>query len=179
LPEGTPIELWVQDEARIGQKNGRVRQWARKGTRPRQPSDQRYENAYIFGAACPARDIGAALVMPYADTAAMSEHLTEISRCVAAKAHAIVLTDGAGWHKSAELEVPKNLSLLLLPAYSPELNPQENIWQFLRDNYLSTLVFDSYEAIVEHACEAWNKLTAETGRIASITSRDWLVVNGC
>jgi transposase len=178
LPEGTPIELWVQDEARIGQKNGRVRQWARKGTRPRQPADQRYENAYIFGAVCPARDVGAALVMPYADTAAMSEHLAEIGRCVAEKAHAIVLTDGAGWHKSTALEIPNNLTLLRIPPYSPELNPQENIWQFLRDNYLSTLVFDSYEAIVRRCCEAWNKLTAEAGRIASIASRDWLVVNG-
>lgn len=168
----------MQDEARIGQKNGRVRLWARRGTRPRQPADQRYANAYIFGAVCPARDVGAALVMPYADTAAMSAHLAEISRNVAAEAHAIVLTDGAGWHKSAELKIPNNLTLLFLPPYSPELNPQENIWQFLRDNYLSTLVFDSYEAIVGGACKAWNKLTAETGRIASIATRDWLVVNG-
>jgi hypothetical protein len=60
-----------KDEARIGQKNGRVRQWARRGSRPRQPADQRYENAYLFGAICPARGTGAALALPYADTFAM------------------------------------------------------------------------------------------------------------
>ena len=68
----TPIEIWFQDEARIGQKNGLVRQWARRGTRPRQPADQRYESAYLFGAICPARGIGAALALPYADTHACS-----------------------------------------------------------------------------------------------------------
>jgi hypothetical protein len=50
LPETTPIEIWFQDEARIGQKNGQVGQWAKRGTRPRQPADQRYDNAYLFGA---------------------------------------------------------------------------------------------------------------------------------
>src|SRR5262249_4413633 len=68
LPETTPVEIWFEDEARIGQKNGQVRQWARRGTRPRQPADQRYDNAYLFGAICPARGIGAALALPYADT---------------------------------------------------------------------------------------------------------------
>jgi Protein of unknown function (DUF4236) len=71
VPETTPIEIWFQDEARIGQKNGQVRQWARRGTRPRQPADQRYDNAYLFGAICPARGVGAALALPCADTEAM------------------------------------------------------------------------------------------------------------
>ena len=87
MPEGTPIEIWFQDEARIGQKNGLVRQWARHGTRPRQPADQRYENAYLFGAICPARGEGAALALPFADTEAMQLHLEEIAANVAAGAH--------------------------------------------------------------------------------------------
>nr|CCD32288.1 Putative transposase [Methylocystis sp. SC2] len=66
-----------KDEARIGQKNGIVRQWARRGTRPRQPADQRYENAYLFGAICPAKGKGAALALPYADTNMMQLHLNE------------------------------------------------------------------------------------------------------
>ena len=68
LPPGTPVEIWFQDEARVGQKNGLVYQWAERGSRPRQPKDQRYASAYIFGAVCPARDEGAALVLPRADT---------------------------------------------------------------------------------------------------------------
>ncbi len=125
----------------MGQKNGLVYQWAPKGSRPTQPKDQRYETAYIFGAVCPARDEGAALVLPRADTEAMQRHLEEISRTVAIGAHAVVVTDNAGWHTTRAIDIPANLSLLFLPPYSPELNPQENIWQFLRQNYLSSRVF--------------------------------------
>ena len=71
MPETTPIEIWFEDEARVGQKNGQVRQWAKRGTRPRQPADQRYENAYLFGAICPALGVGAALALPRADTEGM------------------------------------------------------------------------------------------------------------
>ncbi len=79
LPPDAPVEIWFQDEARVGHKNGRVRQWARRGSRPRQPADQRYEGAYLFGAVCPARGTGAALALPYADTEAMQLHLDETS----------------------------------------------------------------------------------------------------
>jgi len=173
LPPGTPIEIWFQDEARIGQKNKQACQWARKGARPRQPADQRYESAYIFGAVCAARDKGAALVMPYADARAMQQHLGEISRCVAKGAHAVVLMDGAGWHKAGALKAPENLTIMFIPPYAPELNPVENIWQFLRQNYLSNRVFETYEDILDACCKAWNALTAETGRITSIAKREW------
>ena len=172
---GTVIEIWFQDEARVGQKNGLVYQWAIKGSRPRQPKDQRYASAYIFGAVCPARDTGVALIMPYADTAAMQHHLDEISRCVCPKAHAVLIMDGAGWHKASDLKIPKNLTVMFIPPYSPELNPVENIWQFLRQTYLSNQIFEDYEAIVDSCCNAWNRLIAETGRITSIASRKWAV----
>ena len=83
LPSGKPIEIWFRDEMRIGQKNGTTRLWARQGTRPRQPADQRYANACIFGAICPERGVGAALVRPCCDTVAMQAHLNEISVNVA------------------------------------------------------------------------------------------------
>ena len=128
------MEIWFQDEMRVGQKNGLVRQWARRGSRPRHPADQRYESAYLFGAICPARGTGAALALPYADTEAMQLHLEEISRAVARRAHAVLLLDRAGWHTTANLLVPKNLTLILLPSRAPELNPVENIWQYLRQS---------------------------------------------
>ena len=167
------MEIWFQDEMRLGQKNGIVRQWARRGTRPRQPADQRYESAYLFGAICPARGTGAALTMPYADTEAMQLHLEEISRAVARGAHAVLLLDRAGWHTTAHLIIPKNLTLIFLPSRAPELNPVENIWQYLRQTWLSARVFDTYEAVVEAACEAWNKLLAQPATITSIGMRDW------
>jgi hypothetical protein len=79
LAPATPIEVWFQDEMRVGQKNGQVYQWAKKGTRPRQPKDQRYENAYLFGAVCPGRNTGIAAIMPHADTEAMQKHVDEIN----------------------------------------------------------------------------------------------------
>ena len=118
-PKTTPIEIWFQDEARVGQKNGLVRQWAKRGTRPRQPADQRYESAYLFGAICPARGVGAALALPYADTEAMQLHLDEISRHVADGAHAVLLLDRAGWHTTAKLDVPSNITPIFLPSRAP------------------------------------------------------------
>ena len=107
----------------------------------------------------------------------MNLHLAEISRHVTPGAHAVVLLDGAGWHQTGgRLQPAAQHQPAALPAYSPELNPVENIWQYLRQNYLSNRVFDSYEAIVDACCDAWNALTAEPGRIRSIATRSWASV---
>jgi DDE superfamily endonuclease len=142
LPKTTPIEIWFQDEARIGQKNGLVRQWARRGTRPRQPADQRYDNAYLFGAICPVRGVGAAFALPYADTDMMQLHLDEISSNVAKGAHAVVLLEGwVAHHQQARHARQHHADL---PAVAgAELNPVENIWQYLRQNWISNTVFEN------------------------------------
>ena len=136
MPETTPVEIWFENEARIGQKDGQVRQWAKRGTRPRQPADQRDDNAYRFGAVCTARGVGAALALPYADTDMMQLHLDEISRNVAEGAHAVLLLDRAGWHVTGKLDVLENITPIFLPSRAPELNPVENVWQYLRQNWL-------------------------------------------
>jgi len=107
----------------VGQKNKIARRWARRGTRPRAPHDQRTNSVYIFGAICPQEGKGAALVLPRCDTQAMSLHLAEVAQAVAPGAHAAILMDRAGWHCAKDLVVPDNLTLVLLPALSPELNP--------------------------------------------------------
>ena len=148
--------------------------WADKGSRPPAARDCRYSWAYIFGAVCPARGTGAALVLPYADKETMTLHLAEISRAVAPGAHAVIIIDGAGWHKpGARLKLQDTISTLTLPPYSPELNPQENIWQFLRQNYLSNRVFETHSAIVDACRAAWNTLIQQPERITSTASRDW------
>ena len=128
-----PIEVWFQDEARIGQKGTVTRMWARIGSRPRAPRDTRYEWAYLFGAVCPERAVGAALVMPYADSEAMNHHLQAIGRAVTPGAHAVLVLDGAGWHVSARLRVPDGLRLIFLQPYSPELQPAERLWPLARE----------------------------------------------
>jgi hypothetical protein len=167
------IELWFQDEARLGQKNGHVRQWARKGSRPRQPADQRYQNAYLFGAICPAKGKGAALLLPEANAQAMQTHLDEISRKVASNAHAALLMDRAGWHTTTRLKVPSNITVILLPSRAPELNPMENVWQFMRQTWLSNRVFESYDEIIDIGCWAWNQLVAQPHLIRSVGLRKW------
>jgi transposase len=171
VPEGArdkPLELWWQDEARVGQQGTLTYVWAERGSRPRVLRDQRYEWTYLFGAVCPARGVGAALVLPRVNIDAMNRHLSEISRHVAEGHHAVVVLDGAGWHQPGDkLKLPDNISLLHLPPYCPELNPVENIWQFLRQNYLSQRVFDSYQSIVDACCDAWIALTNAPERIRS------------
>ena len=96
---GKPVEVWWQDEARVGQQGTLTRIWAERGSRPPAPRDQRYKWAYLFGAVCPARGTGAGLVLPFANATMMTLHLAEISTQVAPGAHAVVVLDGAGWHQ--------------------------------------------------------------------------------
>ena len=173
LAPKTPVEVWFHDERRLGQKNPRTRRWARRGTRPRALADLRTKSAYLFGAICPKRGTGAAIVMPSATTEAMQHHLDEIARSLAPKAHAVIVLDQTGWHTTGKLRLPENLSLLPLPPKSPELNPVENVWQFLRQNKLSNRIFGNYEAILAAACDAWNSLLANPARITSIGTRQW------
>ena len=98
------------------------------------------------------------MVLPFCNSDAMALHLQEISRTVAPRAHAVLVMDQAGWHTSAKLDVPANITILTLPPRAPELNPVENVWQFMRDNWLSNRVFNSHDDIVDHCCDAWNKL---------------------
>jgi transposase len=111
--------------------------------------------------------------MPFAETEAMQDHLDEIGRTVARGAHAVLLLDRAGWHTTGRLRVPANMTLILLPSRSPELNPVENVWQYLRANWLSNRVFDTYDDIINAACDAWNRLIALPTVITSIGLRDW------
>lgn len=111
--------------------------------------------------------------MPFADTDAMQKHLGEISRAVASGACAVLLMDRAGWHTTGELKMPRNIIPIFLPSRAPELNPVENIWQFLRDNWLSNRIFEDYEAIVDACCDAWNRLIDKPWKIMSIGMRKW------
>ena len=175
---GKPVEIWFQDEARVGQKGTLEYIWALIGSRPRVVRDNRHQSAYLFGALCADRAVGAAIIMPSVNSEAMSEHLTVISAQVAPGAHAILVCDGAGWHQPGQrLIVPGNITLLPLPPYTPELNPMENVWDYLRGNKLSHSLWDTYDAIVG-ACErAWRFLIDDPDRIRSVAHRHWAYVN--
>jgi hypothetical protein len=187
-PEAARVELWFMDEARAGQKGGVTHVWYQKGVRPRGVRQQGFASACLFGAVCPERGEGVALVLPEVSTAAMGVFLAELARAVPAGTHAALVLDGAGWHVSEGLTVPPNLTLIHPPPYSPELgthrdqrsrwgpiNPVERVWEYLRDRWLSHRVLaGSYAAVVDAACAAWNALLAEPGRLRSLTSYPWL-----
>lgn len=112
--------------------------------------------------------------MPEANTATMQEFLDRFSAMLPKDEIAVMYLDQAGWHGARELRVPENVVLEPLPPYSPELNPVERIWLYLKERFLSHRLLDDYEAIVEAACKAWNRLTAEAGRLTSLCSYPWI-----
>ena len=156
----------------MGQKGGHAYVWALKGTRPPMVRDNRHDSVHLFGAICPARRVGAAIIMPAVNSEAMAEHLREISAMVAPGAHALVVCDGAGWHQQGErLCLPDNISLLRLPPYAPELNPMEIVWAYLRSNQLASLVWDTYDDILAACAQAWRFLIEDPDRIYTIGHR--------
>lgn len=176
LPSGVSlaqVDIWFQDESRIGQQGSQTRIWAKRGTRPRVVKQQQFLYQYIYGAVCPSQKTCAALVLPYANQHGMQKHLEEISAHVPQGRHGVVVMDQAGWHQAKSLSIPKNLSILHLPPYSPELNPQEQVWYYLKDHYLANRVFKTQEEILNACCEAWNCFAQMPNLIASLTTRTW------
>ncbi len=138
--------------------------------------DHRFKWVYLFGAVCPLRGVGSALVLPIVNVDAMNKHLAEISTCVTLGAIAVLVIDGASWHRSPKLDVPDNIVLLTLPPYAPEPYPVENIWAYLRANKFSHQVWNTYGAILVATCTAWNALTRAPEVIRSVGERAWAEV---
>jgi transposase len=104
----------------------------------------------------------------------MNLFLAQLAQAVAPGAHAVVLMDKAGWHIADDLVVPDNRTPVFLPPYSPELNPIERLWLYLKDSRLTHRVFNGTTEIIDACCDAWNGLLAETGRIKSLCAFPWL-----
>ena len=158
----------------MGQKGRGTHVWFERGLRPRAPRDRRFASTWLFAAARPGTDQAFALVLPQANTAAMQIFLDSFAATLARGVHVVLVLDRAGWHTTKSLRVPTKLSLLYLPPYSPELNPVERIWLFLRERFLSHRVFADLRAIVKGCCKAWQRLCAEPGRLASLTNYPYL-----
>lgn len=149
--------------------------WWRRGERPPGLLDQRYVNAYIYAAVEPGTDNAFALILPDANGAGMQSFLDAFAKTVADDEHVVLVLDGAGWHSGKSLRVPENITLVPLPAYSPELNPVERVWLYLKQRFLSLRLHNDYEEIVAAASKAWKRLCRETGRLASLTAYPWIM----
>ncbi len=170
----TNVDVWFQDEARFGQQNTTTRLWAERGSRPRVVKQQQFEYAYLFGSVCPARGIGEAMVVPWVHKNIMVEHLKQLSAVTEKGRHAVVIMDGAGWHTNDIAEPFDNVSIIKLPPYSPELNPIEQVWSWLRQHSLANQSFANYEDIVSKVCRAWNRFLECSARVRQMCSRRWI-----
>jgi DDE superfamily endonuclease len=168
------VQLWCQDEARVGQKGRGTRVWFERGVRPEGVIDHRHASAWLYGAVRPGTDETFALVMTEVGAAAMQAFLDRFAATLPERVHVALLLDGAGWHTAGDIAVPANISLVFLPPYSPKLNPVERVWLYLRERFLSLRLFADLDDILDACCDAWNRLVAEPGRIASLTDYDYL-----
>jgi transposase len=162
------------DEARIGQKGRACHRWYEKGKRPPGLVDQRFASAWLYAAVRPKSGEDVALVLPSVSAGAMNVFLRHFGEHLRRGVHAVLVLDQAGWHGAKALKVPANVTLVPLPSYSPQLNPVERVWEYLRERFLSHRLHHDYDAVLEAACRAWNRLTAETGRLLSLCAYPWI-----
>ncbi len=158
-----------QDEGRFGRISRPKHCWAPPGMRPQVPSQVVRESVYIFAAVAPGAGLMTSLVLPSANTAMMNLFLKHVSQSF--EDYFIVMqVDQAGWHHSKELLVPANIRLIEQPAYSPEVNPVEHLWEELREKYLHNRLFSSLDSLVEVLCQGLNELTEDKERLRSMMS---------
>lgn len=155
------LEIWFQDEVRIGQQGTLANVWAAKGSRPTVVRQTEYDWVYIFGAVNPHTGKSSALITPTVNTQYMNHHLKHISEEAGADSHVVLVLNQAGWHIAKALVVPENITLFHLPPYSPELNPVERLWAYMKSHYLSNRIFKNYNDIFNAAKTSWNRITKE------------------
>jgi transposase len=168
------ILLWFQDEARIGQQGTVSRIWAETGSCPRAIRQTNYQWTYLFASICPDTGANHGWRMPYANTWTMNLYLKDFSKHLPKNVHALIVMDGAGWHNTKALEIPGNVSILLLPPYSPELNPAELIWRQLRQRKLSNRIYATIDDLEVAVDEAWLWISARHKEISSLCLFPWI-----
>jgi putative transposase len=171
------VQVWFEDEARFGQQGTLTRVWARRGSRPRGVRQTQYTFLSVLTAVCASTGAASGLISPTLNAAVVNLFLEQFSRELPAGVHAVLLWDGAGYHTSEDLRIPKNVSLIQLLPYSPELNPVENLWHYLRSHYWSLRVYRDYEELEESAVEAWREVCLKPALVSSICNAPY--VNDC
>ena len=163
-----------QDEARFGRISDPSACWAPEGVRPDVGAQMIREYVYVFGAVSPEDGCHDSLVLPYANTEAMSIFLKEVGGRHPDE-HILMFMDQASWHKAKALEIPQNVELAYLPPYSPDLNPQEQIWDELREKFFSNRTFKSLDAVIDNAAKGLKFLESLPAKIKKLTRRSWML----
>ena len=165
---GSRIEVWFQDEARFGQQGTLSRVWAKKGTRPRALRQTKYEWMYVIGAVCPQTGHSAGLLSPMINTEMVNAFFEQFVAEVDRDVHVVMVWDQAGFHTAKNLKIPENVTIVPLPPYSPELNPVENLWHYLRSHYWSNRSYGDYDGLRLAAIDAWQKAALDLDIIQSV-----------
>jgi len=152
---GKRLRVYFQDESRFGQQGTLTNVWAQRGTRPTAVRQTEYDYLWVLGAVCPETGQAEGLLSPNLNTKIINVFLAQFSQTLAADEQAVMIWDGAGFHTSKQLIVPANITLIKLPPYSPELNPIENLWHYLKSHFWSNKAYANYEALEAAAMQAW------------------------
>lgn len=168
------LRLLFEDEARFGRMSNPIRCWTPAGCRPEVPTHRVREYTHVFGSVCPQDGELISLILPHADTAAMSLYLAEVSRRHPCE-HLLMFLDRAGWHRAKGLVVPKNITLDWLPAYSPQCNPQELVWRAVRRHPFGNHNYDSMDAVESALVQRLRQLESSPAQIQSLTGFAWII----
>lgn len=168
------VQVWFEDEARFGQQGTLTRVWARRGSRPRGVRQTQYRFLYVLTAVCASTGAASGLVSPVLNAEVVNLFLEQFACELPIGVHAVLLWDGAGYHTSETLRIPRNVSLIQLLPDSPELNPVENLWHYLRSHYWSLRVYRDYEALEEAAVGAWREVCLKPELVGSICNAPYV-----
>jgi len=168
------VRVYFQDESRFGQQGTTTQVWARQGSRPTAVRQTEYEYLWVLGTVCPETGHAEGLLSPRVNTQIVNLFLRQFSETLPADEHAVMIWDGAGFHVSRQLSVPANVTILSLPPYSPELNPIENLWHYLKSHFWSNRAYADYEALEQAAVDAWRTAVLDPELMKTVCAAPYL-----
>ena len=166
--------MWFEDEARFGQQGTLTRVWAERGSRPAAPGQVGYANVQVLTALCPATGRAEGLIAERLTAGVAQLFLDQLSATLPAGVHAVLVWDGAGWHTAGCVRAPANLTLVTLPPYSPELNPVERLWHYLREHHWSNRVYRGVEELEEAAVGGWRAVCLRPALVQTVCRCEYL-----
>lgn len=168
------LRIYFEDESRFGQQGTTTNVWAARGSRPGAIRQTEYDYLWVLGAVCPETGHAEGLLSPQLNASVVNTFLEQFSKTIPEDEHAVLIWDGAGFHTAKKVRPPLNVSLVQLPAYSPELNPVENLWHYLKSHFWSNRAYANYDALETAAMNAWRIAVLDTKLIKTVCAAPYL-----
>jgi len=171
---GQRLRVYFQDESRFGQQGTTTNVWAQRGSRPTAVRQTEYQYLWVIGAVCPETGHAEGLLSPRLNTQIINTFLEQFSTTIPEGEQAVMVWDGAGFHTAKALRVPANVTLVQLPPYSPELNPLENLWHYLKSHFWSNRAYADYDALEDAAMTAWRKAVLDEDLMKTVCAATYV-----